>query len=125
MAKATLGDFEVEAGSKVISALEEDRVQVQVALGAKLEEYGDWRLYLASPAFDETGTLDAYTPIASALDGKFVFAAPAIAIRPMSDSFIKNLRDTYSSPEDPLGMRLQGQSLGRSYVEDASVYRIR
>ena len=125
MANATLVDLDVEAGSKVISALEEERVQVQVALGAKLERYGDWRPYLASPIFDEVGTLDACTRLASALDGKFVFAAPTIAVRPMSDPSIKNVRDTYSSPEDPLGMRLQGQSLGRSYVEDAFVYRIR
>jgi len=124
---ATLVNFDIENGQKVIDALDKAGKTPNVALWAQLPEYDDWRLVIASDRLDQSSSLSAYTEINATLRnaGIPVNRTPSIFWRPMDKPFIQALRRTFSSAADTYGMRLGGQTFGDKFLEDAFVYRIR
>ena len=127
MDNATLVNFDIENGQKVIDALDKAGKTPNVALWAQLPEYDDWRLVIASDRLDQSSSLSAYTEINATLRnaGIPVNRTPSIFWRPMDKPFIQALRRTFSSAADTYGMRLGGQPFGDKFLEDAFVYRIR
>jgi hypothetical protein len=126
MDTATLVNFDIENGQKVIDALDKDGKNPKVALWAKIPDYEDWRLVIASDQLDQASPLSGYTEINEALKRTgFPFRRkPAISLRPMDKPFIQALRRTFAAAGDTYGMRLGGQTFGDQYIEDAFVYRI-
>ena len=126
MDKVALVSFDIENGKEVIDALDRDGKNPIVALWAKLPEYEDWRLVIASDRLKQTGSLDAYSQVNSAMEraGIPVRKRPKIFLRPMDKPFIKALRDVFARTSDTYGMRLGGQTFGDQYLEDAFVYRV-
>jgi hypothetical protein len=124
--KVALVSFDIENGKEVIDALDRDGKNPIVALWAKLPEYEDWRLVIASDRLKQTGSLDAYSQVNSAMEraGIPVRKRPKIFLRPMDKPFIKALRDVFARTSDTYGMRLGGQTFGDQYLEDAFVYRV-
>ena len=127
MAPATLVNFDIENGEKVIAALDKANKSPDVALWAKLPDYENWRLVLASDRFDQSSQFSGYSEINEAMDkaGIPIHRQPAIFMRPMNNSMIKALREAFASANDVYGMRLGGQKFGDKYLEEAFVYRIR
>ena len=127
MDKVALVSFDIENGKKVVDALDHDGKSPNVALWAKLPEYEDWRLVLASNQLDQAGSLSAYSQVNEAIRkaGISFSLRPTISVRPMNKPFIKALRSIFASTADTYGMRLGGQTFGDQYLEDAFVYRIR
>ena len=127
MDTATLVNFDIEQGQKVIDALDQDGKSPNVALWAKLPEYEDWRLVLASDQLDQSSALVGYTQINETLKrlGIPLQRRVPLFLRPVQRPFIKALRLAFSSAKDTYGMRLGGQTFGDQYLEDAFVYRIR
>jgi len=127
MDKVALVNFDIESGEKVIEALDRDGKEPKVALWAKLPEYEDWRLVIASDRIVQTGSLYPYTQINEAMEkaGISISKRPKVFLRPMDKPFIKTLRSVFSRTADTYGMRLGGQTFGDQYLEDAFVYRIR
>jgi hypothetical protein len=127
MAPATLVDFDIENGNEVINALDRDGKAPNVALWAKLPDYEDWRLILASEHLDQISPRVGYSQIHEAIDraGISRHRQPTVFLRPMDNPMIQELRRTFSSTADTYGMRLGGQTFGDKYLEDAFVYRIR
>jgi hypothetical protein len=68
MDKVTLVNFDIETGKDVIDALDRDGKNPRVALWAKLPEYEDWRLVIASDHLMQTGSLYAYSQINAAME---------------------------------------------------------
>jgi len=124
MDKATLVGLDVEAGSRVVSALEEAGIGVKVALWMTTPEYEEGRLVIASPALDQTNPLKAYERVAEILHGEFYYSLPPILILRMRDPFIQNLRNFFGKTKSVLGMRLGGQTIGNRFISDAYVYKI-
>lgn len=126
MDNASLVSFDIENGREVIDALDRAGKPPKVALWAKLPEYEDWRLVIASDRLKQTGSLFAYSQINSAIEqaGISPRKRPSILLRPMNRPFIEALRKTFSKATDVYGMRLGGQTFGDQYLEDAFVYRI-
>jgi hypothetical protein len=124
---ATLVNFDIENGQRVIDALDKAGKTPNVALWAQLPDYEDWRLVIASDRLDQSSSLSAYTEINATLRnaGIPVNRIPSIFWRPMDKPFIQALRRAFSSTADTYGMRLGGQRFGDKYLEDAFVYRIR
>jgi hypothetical protein len=124
---ATLVNFDIENGQKVIDALDEAGRAPKVALWAKLPDYENWRLVLASDRVDQASPFSGYSEINEAIDkaGIPIHRQPTIFLRPMDNSFIQELRHVFASAADTYGMRLGGQMFGDKYLEDAFVYRIR
>lgn len=127
MDKDALVNFDIESGRDVIDALDHDGKTPKVALWAKLPEYEDWRLVIASDRLNQSSSLSGYKEISAALEkaGIPFLRQPAIYLRPMDDPFIKALRRIFSQAAETQGMRLGGQTFGDKYLEDAFVYRIR
>lgn len=126
MDKAALVSFDIENGKEVIDALDHADKAPKVALWAKLPQYEDWRLVIASDRLSQTGSLDGYSQLNSALEqnGIKLRNRPPILLRPMSKPFIRALRKTFAEAADVYGMRLGGQTFGDQFLEDAFVYRI-
>lgn len=127
MDQTVLVGFDIENGQKAIDALDRDGKTPNVALWAKLPDYEDWRLVIASDRLDQSSSRLGYTEINAALKKAEipVRRKPAIFLRSMDNPFIKALRHAFAQVSDTYGMRLGGQKFGDKYLEDAFVYRIK
>jgi hypothetical protein len=126
MAPATLVNFDIENGDSIISALDSAGRGPKVALWAKLPDYENWRLVLASDRLDQRSSFSGYTEINEVLKaaGIPIRRQPTLLLRPMNNPMIKALRRTFGTTKDTRGMRLGGQTFGDKFIEDAFVYRI-
>jgi hypothetical protein len=124
MDQATLVNFDVDAGRKVLDALDAAHVKVSVALSMVSSDYDDWRLVLSSPSLDQTHMLKAYEKVAEVLQARFTLMLPPILILPTKDPFIRELRKIFGKAKDVTGMRLGGQTIGNRFVSNAYVYRV-
>lgn len=126
MDNAALVSFDIENGNEIVKALDQAGTPPKVALWAKLPEYEDWRLVIASDQLSQSGSLYGYNQINSAIKqaGISALKRPSIALRPMNRPFIKALRQAFGGAKEVYGMRLGGQTFGDQYLEDAFVYRI-
>jgi len=126
MDNETLVSFDIENGKQVIDALDKDGKGPKVALWAKLPEYEDWRLVIASDRLNQSSSISGYAEINSALEraGIPFLRQPTIFLRPMDKPFITGLRTVFAKAADTYGLRLGGQVFGDQYIEDAFVYRI-
>ena len=127
MGTSTLVSYDIENGKEVIDALDQDGKGPNVALWAKLPDYENWRLVIASDRLDQSSSRTGYSEINAALEkaGIPIRREPSIFLRPMDNPMIQALRGVFSSAADTYGMRLGGQGFGDQYLEDAFVYRIR
>jgi hypothetical protein len=127
MSPGTLLSFDIESGNKVIDALDRDDKTPDVALWAKIPDYEDWRLLLASDLLDQTSPLEGYVEINAAMKkaGISFRTRPSILLRSMDNPMILALQNLFATAKDTYGMRLGGQKFGDKYMEDAFVYRIR
>lgn len=127
MAPATLVNFDIENGESVIKALDKAGKAPKVALWAKLPDYENWRLILASDRIDQDSPFSGYSEIIKALRAADipVQRRPAILLNPMKSPMIEALRSSFGEAKDTYGIRLGGQTFGDKYIEDAFVYRIR
>jgi hypothetical protein len=126
MGASTLVTFDIENGDSVIKALDEDGKAPNVVLWAKLPDYEDWRLIIASEHLDQDSPFSGYSQIIAAMDKAEIpsHRRPSVLLRPMNSPMIRALRDAFASSKDTRGMRLGGQQFGDKYLEDAVVYRI-
>jgi hypothetical protein len=124
---STLVSYDIENGKEVIDALDQDGKGPNVALWAKLPDYENWRLVIASDRLDQSSSRTGYSEINAALEkaGIPIRREPSIFLRPMDNPMIQALRAVFASASDTYGMRLGGQMFGDKYLEDAFVYRIR
>jgi hypothetical protein len=127
MDQAVLVSFDIENGKEVVDALDREGKPPNVALWAKLPDYENWRLVIASDQLDQSSSRSGYSEINAAMKnaGISVHRQPSIFLRPMKNPFIQDLRRAFASTSDTYGMRLGGQMFGDKYLEDAFVYRIR
>jgi hypothetical protein len=124
---STLVSYDIENGKEAVDALDKDGKGPNVALWAKLPDYENWRLVIASDRIDQSSSRTGYSEINAALEkaGIPIRREPSIFLRPMDNPLIRDLRRTFASAADTYGMRLGGQMFGDKYLEDAFVYRIR
>jgi len=126
MDHAVLVDIDVNAGAKIVEALDTAGVDFEVALFATFREYYDPRLVFAAKWLDPLGPRVGYEEFNKALGGKFtVWGSPQISIMKTTDPFIESLRRVFGKSTSVYGMRLGGQSFGGRYIEDGYVYRIK
>jgi hypothetical protein len=123
----TLVTFDIENGERVVDALDKAGKPPNVAIWAKLPDYEDWRLVIASDRLDQSSEFSGYSEINEAIRkaGIPFHRKPTIFLRPMDNPMIQALRSAYASMSDNYGMRLGSQIFGDKYLEDAVVYRIR
>lgn len=88
MAPTTLVNFDIENGESVIKALDQADRAPKVALWAKLPDYENWRLVLASDRLDQDSPFSGYSEIIEAIRAADipVQRRPAILLSPMKSS---------------------------------------
>src|ERR1039458_4277093 len=114
MDQAVLVNFDIENGKEVIDALDDDGKAPNVALWAKIPDYEDWRLVIASDRLDQSSSFSGYTEINAAMKkaGIPIHRQPTISMRPMDNPFIRYLHRAYAAAAGTYGMRLGGQMFG-------------
>ncbi len=127
MGTPTLVSFDIENGERVVDALDKAGKPPNVAIWAKLRDYEDWRLVIASDRLDQSSEFSGYSEINEAIRkaGIPFHRKPTIFLRPMDNPMIQALRNAYASMSDIYGMRLGSQMFGDKDLEDAVVYCIR
>ena len=125
LATKSLGALDVDAGTRILAALDTASLKVSIALWLLSEEHESWRLVFASPDFNQTSRLKAYEQIAAAIQRLEPYVLPLMYVLPMKDPFVKELRRLFGKVKSVEGMRLGGQTIGGRYIEDAYVYRVR
>lgn len=125
MGNALLVNLDVDRGAQIVAILDKAGLKINVALWVVLEEYGDWRLLLASRKFDKRDLGEAFAQLDDALRAADfpMKLKPSIIILPTNDSFIRDLRH-YFGKDRGEGSRVGGQRFGERWVEDGYVYRI-
>ncbi len=126
MAKETLVGLDIDLGAKAIRALDAAGYPVTVAVWLLTEEWGEWRLLIATPLYDKLGLKEAYLQLVTALSStasELVHEVPII-VKGNRNGFVRHLRNTFGATAAVTGMRLGGQTIGDVWVEDAYVYRI-
>ncbi|MBI3693239.1 MAG: hypothetical protein HY238_00140 [Acidobacteria bacterium] len=127
MAKETLVGLDVELGEKVLGALDAAGYQVTVALWLLTEEFGEWRLVLASPLYDKAGPKEAYLQLHAALSSNHpeLLHQVSISLKGNRSALIRALRSIFGKTASVAGMRLGDHVIGDVWIDDAYVYRIR
>jgi hypothetical protein len=123
----TLVTFDIENRERVVDALDKAGEPPSVAIWAKLPDYEDCRLVIASNQLDQSSSRSGYSEINEAIRkaGIPFHRKPTIFLRPMDNPMIQALRSAYASMSDIYGMRLGSQMFGDKDLEDAVVYCIR
>jgi hypothetical protein len=126
MGQALLVNVDLDAGAEILGIVERAGVRVSVAAWIVFDEYGDWRLLLASRQLDAAGPGKASGLIFEALVAADfpVEKTPTILILPMADSTVRTLRRRFSKAKTVAGVRLGGQQIGKRWVEDGYIYRV-
>jgi hypothetical protein len=127
MAKGTLVGLDIELGSRVLAILDAAKFPVTTALWILNEEFGEWRLLLASPAYDKLGPYEAYLRALQALSevDRNLVTQPPLTLVGNRHNLIRGLRQVFRKAASVEGMRLGGQSVGGVWIDEAYVYRIR
>ena len=125
MDNSTLVALDVDAGGRIVSALEASRIEPTVALWMRSPEYEEGRLVLASKSLDQQHPLKAYEKVAQVLNEKSIAADPPVLILRLKDPFISALRKLFAKASSVAGMRLGGQTFGNRFISDGYIYRIK
>lgn len=104
MAETTLVSFDIENGQRVLDALAKADKAPNVALWAKLPDYEDWRLVIASEHIDQNSVFAGYSQVNEAIEraGIPIHRQPTILLKPMDDPMILALRQTFAPAADAL-----------------------
>ena len=114
----------MDFGHRLVQDLEQEGIRVAVAFWAKLEEYGEWRFFIASPEFDGMGLFQAYGRVAGAGHANRVFNRRIVTILDMSDPLVQGLRRTIDSSRQVEGLHLSGQTFGARAIEEGILERV-
>ena len=125
MATAELVDEMIEAGEKLLSALDRSQVKVRSALWFYDENADEWRLILAMPVVEDQGLAKAQELVSAALKAGSVpgLFLRQIAIVSPSDELVTLLRKAVRAERGVSAIRLSRSAIGNTLIEDALIYR--
>ena len=127
MAKGTLVGLDIELGSRVLAILDAAKFPVTTALWILNEEFDEWRLLLASPAYDKLGSYEAYLRALQALSDvdRNLVTQPPLRLVGNRHNLIRGLRRVFGKSVNGTGIRVVTRSIGDVWIDEAYVYRIR
>jgi hypothetical protein len=125
MVKAPLVIPDVNFGKDVLRVLDAAGFPLSAAMW--LKEDADWILILGTPLYEEVGPMDAYLRLRSALstEGPISLGELPLRLEGNRSPLIKALRKTFGKTASVEGMRLGGQTVGTTWIDDGYVYRIK
>lgn len=128
MATATLVNYELEEGQRLIDALKAGGISGDSALWIYSPEKEKWRLMLTSTLYDRRGPIEAYREILSVfrqLEPELKIDWTALVAVSPKHELIKGLRELQQHWNlDLSGRRLTNNMVNDMMIEDAYIYRI-
>lgn len=126
MVKDTLVTPDLDVGNKALELLDAAKFPIPVALWLLRGEEERWRLVFASPLYDKLGPGEATLKMVHTLwPSRHDWVSYPIQLESTRLPMIRELRRTFGKSAKVAGMRLRGQMIGDTWVDDAYVYRIR
>lgn len=116
MAARALVDSQIEQGTRLLHALDEVGIRVDVAYWMLSDEWGDWRLVLAAPLLDEDEDLRLrIIDVRRSLDDADLLAG-RLGIVGMNHRWVRALKERL-----PRGLPKPGHWLGGFWARDANL----
>lgn len=125
MAVNALVDVRLEWGRKLVKHLEAAGIDLDVAFWAKLEEYGDWRFFIASPGLDKVTLFEAYSHVADAGLADSVYNEPIVVILRMDQGLVTGLRSQFRGIDECNGQYIDQVGFGERFIEEGLLLRVR
>ena len=125
MGKATLVERDIEAGAKLVEALDRADVDVASAFWLLDQEGGGWSLYIASPLVDRIGPYSAYSRIRKVLEKSptTINIDDISAVSP-GDRMVKLLQAAIRTGKHQIArVRFTRNVVNGTFIEDALIYR--
>jgi hypothetical protein len=127
MVAVALVDRYIEAGRRLLNALDAAHVDVDVALWLFEEERDSWKLVLSSKQLTDLGPLQAYKAIGAVLDGLNLrdISLADITVQRVDRPLIKALRAYPLVDPWILDKQLGWRWINGVRIDDAYIYRVR
>lgn len=128
MDQTILVGFDVDGGKRLIAALDDAGYVVDSAMWLYLPESDSWRLVLASPCYDESGPIAAYTRVLQVLRNltpELQFGLSDVSLVGRNDTLFQALGSLTRAEGGLSNTRLRRISANGLYVQDAFIYRLR
>jgi hypothetical protein len=127
MATQALVDQRIGDGARLIEKLDDDGLDVPVAMWLYSSEWGEWRLLVATKRVQLLGPRAVYGQIIQTLR-----RLPGISLRSnnitvvgLDDARVQAIRASYRIPDGGEGVWLGRTAVGNVFFEDAYLYRAR
>ena len=130
MVKTSLVETDIEEGKRLLKALINAKngasFRVKAAFWLYDTESQGWRLVIATPLVEEKGPLATYAHLRKVLGsvGPTTLSTLNISVVKPNDPLIRAFRAALRISPDPEGIRFSHSVVGRTYVEDAYLYRL-
>ena len=121
MVAQPLVEPQIETGRRLIEYLDERGMQPEAAFWLFSSDYDEWRLMLAVKEVDELGPRGAYKRFQDLETG--VSLNDVTLVSPNSD-IVKLLRRALHTGKGISAIRLTGNVIDGTYIEDALIYRL-
>jgi hypothetical protein len=126
MDTTALVEHDIEAGRKLIEALDRSSFPVKAALWLYFGGAEDWRLVIASPVVDRDGLKAAYTAVQSVRnntpEASSLGLDSILLVRP--NNHIIKVLSRYISGSERTNRRFRRNTFDNLFIEDAYVYRL-
>lgn len=126
MVKTPLVSLDIDDCKAVLTALDQAKLGICVAVWAYLDYYEDWRFVLAGKHLDAVHILNGYGTINDAIRAAGITEAhkPPLLLLPLTDPLIKALRRSNGKSKQFEPRRIGGHMIGNRFVDDGYAFRI-
>jgi hypothetical protein len=113
----------IREGARLLRALDDARFPVTAALWHLRD--GRWRYIVATPLVDIDGPIKAYSQINEVLHSRAIgLELSNIAVARPQDPLITSIASVlHTDPKDVVGIRFTEDTIDRTFVEGAYIYR--
>jgi hypothetical protein len=122
-----LVDSDIEAGRRLIEALDKSPLRVDAALWLYHPDLEEWRLVIATPMVDDEGLKAAYTAVQSvlrSLEEPSPIMLDRISIESPNDKLIRTLTRVMNTGSGIVNQRFTRCAFNNVFIEDALIYRL-
>ena len=126
MDNAILVGPNIDAGKRLLQALDIAKIKVDAAFWFYREASEDWRLYIATPLVQELGPRMAYSKVLDVLREERIQDLDfwKLSVVDVTDSLVTVLRLAVSTDAGISDISVNGNSVNGVYIRAAHIYRM-
>jgi len=123
---ALVMNFDVEAGIRLLEALDKTQLPVKAAFWLFHEESEDWRLYIATPLVGRKGPRAAYAMVVQELENLDIrsIAPSNVSVIDVTDGLVRLLSVPIRTGDDISRSSFARNTINGVYVPAAYIYRM-